>query len=321
MSARLSERRGFTLVELLVVIGIIALLISILVPTLGKAREAAKKTQCSNNLRQIGHGILMYANASKGNMPMDSDRRYDETDGDRNNRAMGWWDDPGIWINAVPKTLGRKTYSELWQNRAAMPLATVGENNIFVCPSAGPASGSSANPGEAVNGMFMLWGSDNPVVDPPAGTFPKIKTVVPTGTSRESFICYAMNSQLNSTRKTNVKISGMRPAGTVVIAGEKRMAPFEVTSDLQAAYGSPSGNDLLSRRNARIKMKWDYAAGRHNTSGKFGGGGFLLFADGHVAFYTMKQLCLPNGVTPVAGTTDMNQPSDVVWDPYGPAVP
>src|SRR5256885_4443566 len=54
--------RGFTLVELLVVIGIIAVLISVLLPTLGKAREAAKRTQCLSNLRQIAVLLNMYAN-------------------------------------------------------------------------------------------------------------------------------------------------------------------------------------------------------------------------------------------------------------------
>jgi prepilin-type processing-associated H-X9-DG protein len=66
---RIQRAGAFTLVELLVVIGIIAVLIGILLPALSRAREQSRRTACLSNLRTVGQGMLMYANAHRDRLP------------------------------------------------------------------------------------------------------------------------------------------------------------------------------------------------------------------------------------------------------------
>ena len=84
---------AFTLVELLVVIAIIALLVSFLMPTLGKMRDASNRIVCASNLRSIGHGFQLYATDNRGNFP----RTY-------------WWRD--LMYAAAPHTYaGTRAFS------------------------------------------------------------------------------------------------------------------------------------------------------------------------------------------------------------------
>jgi len=105
---------AFSLVELLVVIGIIAILIAILVPVTNKARETAKTLQCATNLRNIGFAIQSYANFNRGLLPAYSKTHNWPTDLNHPDLGVNDADGPG-WILLLNPYLKKDPDSALFR--------------------------------------------------------------------------------------------------------------------------------------------------------------------------------------------------------------
>ena len=183
------RRRAFTLIELLVVIAIIAVLIALLLPAVQAAREAARRSQCINNMKQLGLAVQNYHNSINA-FPPGALSHYlggDLTLGQQNN-----WD-CSAHVRLLPFLEQNALYSAMnfswgvFNDTTGTPInrtVTVTTVNSFLCPSSTGAGwaftgataplGSYNAPG---NNYFASWGSSlefasNQNLGPPNGPFP-----------------------------------------------------------------------------------------------------------------------------------------------------
>jgi len=174
-SARLSRGRGatgFTLVELLVVVGIIAVLISLLLPTLGKAREYSRQVACQANLRTIMQSTINYTIAYGGKYPLGCNNQTIESkncpytnatdptkDGPTQYALLGT-NPPFIQqtlIRYLPSVLTGVAPSRVWKCPSAFQpsMLTPGANNYFY--NTAWAAGRKATKAKSASEAAVYW--------------------------------------------------------------------------------------------------------------------------------------------------------------------
>ncbi len=229
------KSRGFTLIELLVVIAIIAILIALLLPAVQQAREAARRTECKNKLKQLGLALHNYHDVH-GTFPGNEvGCVYDEDGSGDVNCWEGW---SGLAM-ILPMLEQAPLYQKLNFNLYwyAGSNNTVGSNEniirdsnltIFQCPS-DPGSGSKPNDSSAPTSYAL---SSGPVatwsIKPPVGTF-----------SRES-----------SVRIRDIKDG----TSNTILAGEVQLGDW-AANPKAVPYRYPSAGDLntaVGTQNARV---------------------------------------------------------------------